>query len=76
MLAWRPAAARIIARQLPWSLFRFSGERLSFKVLLILLMATHGPVAIVTLRNRTLSPAAILAIDCIREVAIPLAKGK
>jgi DNA-binding transcriptional LysR family regulator len=61
---------------LPRSLFRFSGERQSFKVLPIQLMATHGPVAIVTLRNRTLSPAALLAIDCIREIARPLAKGK
>jgi DNA-binding transcriptional LysR family regulator len=61
---------------LPRSIFRFSGARLSFKVLPIQLMATDGPVAIVTLRNRTLSPAALLAIDCIREVARPLAKSK
>jgi hypothetical protein len=34
----------------------------SFKVLPIQVMATRGPVAIVTLRNRTLTPAALLGL--------------
>jgi DNA-binding transcriptional LysR family regulator len=34
------------------------------------------PIGIITLKNRTLSPAAQLFIDCAREVAKPLAKGK
>jgi hypothetical protein len=34
------------------------------------------PIGIVTLKNRTLSPAAQLFIECAREVARPLAKGR
>ena len=34
------------------------------------------PIGIITLKNCTLGPAAQLFIDCAREVAKPLAKGK
>jgi hypothetical protein len=34
------------------------------------------PIAVVTLKTRTLSPVAQLFIDCAREVAKPLAKQK
>jgi hypothetical protein len=34
------------------------------------------PVAIITLKNRTLTPVAQLFIDCARQVAKPLATGK
>jgi hypothetical protein len=35
-----------------------------------------GPVGIVTLKNRTVSPVARLFIECARDVAQPLAKGQ
>ena len=46
----------------------------SIKVLPIKLAVQPKPFGIVTLRNRTLSPAAQLFIDCVRDLAKPLAK--
>lgn len=57
---------------LPGSLLRFSGKRLGVKVLPVDLPTKPWPVAIVTLKNRTLSPVAHLFIDCLREVTKPL----
>jgi DNA-binding transcriptional LysR family regulator len=57
----------------PGSLLMFSTHSLAIKVLPVPLPIRPGPVGIVTLRNRTLSPAAQLFIACIREVAKPLA---
>jgi DNA-binding transcriptional LysR family regulator len=54
------------------SVLRFSGWESAIKVLPIDLAAS-GPVGIITLKNRTLTPAAQLFIDCAREVAKPLA---
>jgi DNA-binding transcriptional LysR family regulator len=55
------------------SVLRFGPERLLLKVLPIELPRWHLPVAIITLKNRTLSPVAHLFIDCARELAKPLA---
>jgi DNA-binding transcriptional LysR family regulator len=54
------------------SVLRFCGWERSIKILPIDLAAS-GPVGIVTLKNRTLTPAAQLFIDCAREVAKPMA---
>jgi DNA-binding transcriptional LysR family regulator len=61
---------------LPSSLLQFSPDLLSFKVLPIELPARPGPVGIITLKKRTLSPVARLFIEHAREVAKPLAKQK
>jgi DNA-binding transcriptional LysR family regulator len=61
---------------LPNSLLQFSPHLISVKVLPIELPARPGPVGIITLKNRTLSPVARLFIEHAREVAKPLAKPK
>src|SRR5215510_1557097 len=58
----------------PGSVLHFGPQRTLFKVLPIELPGWHLPVGIMTLKNRTLSPVAQLFIDCVREVAKPLAK--
>jgi len=58
------------------STLKFSGTRLGLKTLSVDLPIRHGPVGVVTLKNRTLSPMAQLFIDCAREVARPLAQKK
>jgi DNA-binding transcriptional LysR family regulator len=60
----------------PDSLLRFSAERISLKILPIELPVHPGPVGIVTLKNRTLSPLAQLFIEHAREVVKPLARQK
>jgi DNA-binding transcriptional LysR family regulator len=57
-------------------LLQFYTERFALKRLPIELPIEPFSVAIVTLKNRTLSPLAQLFIDCAREVAAPLAKGQ
>jgi DNA-binding transcriptional LysR family regulator len=52
---------------------KFQGKQPLIKALPIELPMTQAPIAIITLKNRTLSPAARLFIDCAREVAKPLA---
>jgi DNA-binding transcriptional LysR family regulator len=54
----------------------FPTRNLELKALPIDLPTTRRPVGIITLKNRTLSPAAQLFIDCAREIARPLAKRK
>jgi len=61
---------------LPESLLRFSSRLSSFKVLPVDLPTTRGPTSITTVKNRELSPVARLFIECLREVAKPLAKGR
>jgi DNA-binding transcriptional LysR family regulator len=51
------------------SVVRTFGKRYAFKALPIELPAHRSPIGIVTLRNRTLSPATQLFIKCAREVA-------
>ena len=60
----------------PASVLRFSPGRTLLKVLPVQIPRWRLPYAIITLKNRTLSPAAQLFVDCIREVAKPLAKGR
>src|SRR5262249_4177271 len=55
---------------------RSVGRDLPIKPLPINLSGTSEPLAILTLRSRTLTPVAQLFIDCAREVAKPLALGK
>ena len=56
------------------STLRLSGKRLGLKALSVDLPIAPGPVGIVTLKNRTVSPVAQLFIECARDVAKPLAK--
>jgi DNA-binding transcriptional LysR family regulator len=55
------------------STLKFSGKRLGLRALPVDLPIRPGPVGVVTLKNRTISPVAQLFIDCAREVAKPLA---
>jgi DNA-binding transcriptional LysR family regulator len=55
-------------------MLRFSAKRMSLKILPIELPIRPGPVGIVTLKNRMLSPVAELFVDCAREIAKSLAK--
>jgi DNA-binding transcriptional LysR family regulator len=55
-------------------LLHFYANRFALKKLPIELPVQPFAVAIVTLKNRTISPVAQLFIDCAREVARPLAK--
>jgi len=58
---------------LPGSMLRFSGKRWGVKVLPVDFPTKPSPVVIITLKKRTLSPVVHLFIDCLREVAKPLA---
>lgn len=60
----------------PASVLKFSTTGSELKVLPVELPMARRPNGIVTLKNRTLSPVAQLFIDCAREVAKPLGKGK
>jgi len=69
-LCCRLAASGHFVTLLPSSIVQFSGRDLSLKVLSVKLPRTSiVSVAIVTLKNRTLSPAAQIFIDCVREVS-------
>ena len=59
---------------IPGSVLRFGSHPVPHKVLPIELPRWRLPVAIITLKNRTVSPAAQLFIDHARELAKPLAK--
>jgi DNA-binding transcriptional LysR family regulator len=61
---------------LPKSLVYFSGNRFSIKRLPVELPIAPVPVGIITLRNRTISPAAQLFIRMAREVAQQVASSK
>jgi len=56
------------------SMLRLSGRRLGVKVVPVDLPIQSGPVGVITLKNRMLSPVAQLFIDHAREVARPFAK--
>lgn len=60
----------------PSSVLRFPAPRPEIKVLPVAFPTAPLPVEIVTLKNRTLSPAAQLFIQQARELARPLAKRK
>jgi DNA-binding transcriptional LysR family regulator len=61
---------------LPAVMLHFSAKRLGLKILPVDLPFKPWPIGIVTLKNRTLSPAAQLFIEYARKVAKPLAKGQ
>jgi DNA-binding transcriptional LysR family regulator len=69
------ATGRFVA-PLPLSTTRFNAARFALKILPVKLPRRRWPHAIVTLKNRTLSPAVKGFIECVREVVKPLAKGK
>ena len=58
----------------PGSVLRFGGEHMSLKVLPVQLPDWQLPVAIITLKNRALSPLAQTFIECARDVVKPLVK--
>jgi DNA-binding transcriptional LysR family regulator len=58
----------------PRSLFQFSAKRLPIKILPVKLPAPHGPVGLITLKNRTIGPVAELFMDCIRDLSRSLAR--
>jgi DNA-binding transcriptional LysR family regulator len=60
----------------PNSLLRYGPQRGSIRVLPIKLPRWHIPTSVVTLKDRTLSPIAQLFIECLRELARPLAKAQ
>jgi DNA-binding transcriptional LysR family regulator len=59
---------------LPGSMLRFAPNRAALKVLPVELPIPPWPTGIVRLKNRTVSPAAKLFIECAREVGKPLTK--
>lgn len=61
---------------LPRSILRFSGNNRLLKVLPIKLPIQPRPVAIMSLKQRTLSPVAQRFIDCARTVAKPMARER
>jgi DNA-binding transcriptional LysR family regulator len=59
----------------PGSVFRFAASNPGLKRLPIDLPTTRTPVAVITLKNRTLSPVAQVFIDCAREIVKRLTNG-
>jgi DNA-binding transcriptional LysR family regulator len=57
-------------------LLQFYTNRFALKRLPIELPIEPFSVAVITLKNRTISPVAQLFVDCAREIAAPLAKGR
>jgi DNA-binding transcriptional LysR family regulator len=57
------------------SVFRFADRAMAIKALPIDLSKTQRQVGIITLKNRTLTPATQLFIDCARELAKRMAAG-
>ena len=60
----------------PGAMLQIGARRLSIKALPVDLPRRHRPVGLVTLKGRSLSPVARLFIECMREVAEPLAPGQ
>ncbi len=76
-----PLRSRLLATgrfitMVPGSVLRFGAERSSLKVLSVDLPDLRQPVAIVTLKNRTLSPVAMRFIECARAAAKLLTNAK
>jgi len=63
------AASAQFVTMLPASVLRFSNRDQSLKILPIKLHAQQRPVGIVALKNRTLSPAARLFVECVHRTA-------
>ena len=60
----------------PESVFSFPAKQPFMRKLPVELPTTNAPIGILKLKNRTLSHAAQLFVDCAREMAKPLAKWK
>jgi hypothetical protein len=60
---------------LPGLFLKFNGKRLGLKVLPINLPVAPRPIGIVTLKNRTLSPLALLFSDYARKLSKPYAEA-
>jgi DNA-binding transcriptional LysR family regulator len=73
-LCCRLVASTEFVTMLPSSILRFGNRDRCLKLLPIKLPAQRRPVAIVTLKNRTLSPVARLFVDCVHRVAKQAAK--
>jgi len=58
----------------PASALRLSGKRPGLKAVSVDISIPLGPIGIITLKNRTISPVAQLFIDCARKLARPFAK--
>jgi DNA-binding transcriptional LysR family regulator len=71
---WALLATGKFLTVLPPSVLHFSVQRPPIKVLPVKLPVQFRPYGVVTLKNRTLSPAAQIVIDCAREVAKPLGR--
>jgi DNA-binding transcriptional LysR family regulator len=69
------ATGRFLA-VVPASIVEFPAKHAAIKKLPVELGMTQRPTGIITLKNRTLSPLAQRFIECAREVAKPLAKGR
>jgi DNA-binding transcriptional LysR family regulator len=61
---------------LPESVLRFPAIDPRIKLLAVELPLRRMPIGVITLKNRTLSPAAQLFIDCAREMAKPFTNRK
>lgn len=59
---------------IPETVLHFGPKRASIHVLPIKLRRWHVPTGVITLADRTLSPVSQIFIDCIRELARPLAR--
>jgi DNA-binding transcriptional LysR family regulator len=68
-------AGRYLSIQ-PESVFTFPRKHPFIRKLPVALPIVSGPIGILTLKNRVLSPAAQLVINCAREIAKPLVKAK
>jgi DNA-binding transcriptional LysR family regulator len=60
----------------PESVLTFPMKHPFIRRLPVVLPIVSGPIGVLTLKHRVLSPAAQMFIDCAREIAKPLAKGK
>jgi DNA-binding transcriptional LysR family regulator len=60
----------------PSSLVRFGGQRFAISSLPIKLAVEPRLIGIITLKNRTISPAAQLFVQAVREAAKPMAKPR
>ena len=69
-------ATRRFIGMLPGSVIHFSGKRFSTEALPIKLPVPGLPIAIITLRNRTISPATKIFIQMAREITKSLPKAR
>jgi DNA-binding transcriptional LysR family regulator len=67
------ATDRFVA-SMPGTVLRFNVDQFSLKVLPVDFFTRSFQVAVVTLKNRTLSPVVHSFIDCVREATRPLAR--